>query len=896
MPRRVCWISLALLALAPLAAAQELSDSAAGRGPRFLLAATLHPVPVDIGRTPVLRQRISLDLGDVPLKEAVTAIAQQSGLELVYSDDVLPPGARVSLRAEGITVAAALTDVLTDADVDVVFSRNGRAALVARAKAGVLDSGSVRGRVTDAKSEQPIVGASVVLVGTRWRATTDENGQYRIADVAPGTYTLTASRIGYAKQTRTVTVGAGPEVSVDVALETAATALEEVVVTGTIVPTQVKALPSPITVITAEDIRAKHVQRIEQLFRGDVPGVIAPDQGTSDDITRVYTRGGSDLGGLGAVKTYVDGVEVRTSSFLSLIDPSSIERIELTRGPQASTIYGSGALDGVLQIFTKKGSATRPIFDGRVAGGAIQTQWLSKDAAPSYLGNASISGGDGSFSYNVGAGRNYKGEWVSEYRNAETNVYGSVAGGRGSVTAELSGRLSWAAYGIPFNPLLQRYSDVPALSKPFQTDGNYQDEALGITVRAKPTPHWQHTVTLGVDRVLQEFAGRAPRFTTPADSFLSLFSSNYSTSTVLYTTTLQGGLSHWLAGSVTAGVNLTSTKGTTVQGTLAPVTEGSGSLATVFFAAHSLGGNRGYFSQAQLGFADALFLTAGLRAENNDAYGQDYGLAWSPRAGVSYVHRLAGVMLKVRGSYGKSIRAPAASARIGGATAGGIILPNPLIGPESQHGVDAGVEVYAGDWGTLQATYYNQTAGDLIDRLLLEPGPPATFQYQNIGQIKNKGLELQGSLDVVRGITLGGTYTIMNSKVQRLSPAYTGALQVGDRLLNIPQHTAGGTLAYSGGGWTASVGALHSGSWINLDYAAYYDYAYHQAPYRGSLRAYWITYPSFTKLRLVVSRHVAGAVTAFVSTDNLTDSYAYETYNLAAPPGRTTTAGLDLRF
>src|SRR6266567_8932608 len=195
MPRRVCWISLGLLALAPLAAAQELADSAASRGPRFLLAAALHPVPVDVSRTPVLRKRLSLDLGDVPLKVALAAIAQRSGLDLVYSDDVLPVGARVSLRAEGITVAAALTDVLTDADVEVVFSRNGRAALVPRAKAGMVDSGSVRGRVTDAKSGQPIARASVVLAGTRWRGVTDNGGEYRIHDVAAGTYTLTASRI-----------------------------------------------------------------------------------------------------------------------------------------------------------------------------------------------------------------------------------------------------------------------------------------------------------------------------------------------------------------------------------------------------------------------------------------------------------------------------------------------------------------------------------------------------------------------------------------------------------------------------------------------------------------------------------------------------------------------------
>jgi hypothetical protein len=220
-----------------------------------------------------LRQRLSLDLGDIPLKAALTAIAQQSGIDLVYSDDVLPFGARVSLRAEGITVAAALTDVLADADVDVVFSRNGRAALVPRGKAGVLDTGSVRGQVTDAKTRQPVPGASVVLVGTRSRATTGENGAYRLADVAVGTYMLTASRIGYAKRSQSVTVGAGQEVVVDLALKATATELEQVVVTGTVTPTERKAIPTPISVITADQIEQKGYQRVDQIFRGDIQGL-----------------------------------------------------------------------------------------------------------------------------------------------------------------------------------------------------------------------------------------------------------------------------------------------------------------------------------------------------------------------------------------------------------------------------------------------------------------------------------------------------------------------------------------------------------------------------------------------------------------------------------------------
>src|SRR5205823_1595039 len=102
---------------------------------------------------------------------------------------------------------------------------------------------------------------------------------------------------------------------------------------------------------------------------------------------------------------------------------------------------------------------------------------------------------------------------------------------QGWLTAELSGRLGWATYGVAFNPLYDRYRDVPYYSKPLQTDGNYQDGALGITLRAQATPHWQHALTIGVDRIVQEFAGLAPRFTTPADSFLSLFNANNATTT-----------------------------------------------------------------------------------------------------------------------------------------------------------------------------------------------------------------------------------------------------------------------------------------------------------------------------------------------------------------------------
>ncbi len=292
-------VSLALLLLcgSHAALAQSVPDP---RGPQFLLASarpTKAPVVVDAGSVASLRRRVSLTLDGARVAEALAELSRVSGLQIVYADGVVPSEGRVYLRAEEITVAAALTEVLLDAGVDVLIS----------------PGGSVAGRVTDAKTGRPIVGASVVLVGTGWHTTTGDDGRYRLHDVTSGSYTLTASRIGYAKQSQSVTVVAGQEVTVDVGLQAAATELEQVVVTGTVVPTERKAIPTPISVITADQIEQRGYQRVDQIFRGDIPGTIAWDLGADDFYSNISVRGANSLY-INYVKTYVDGVEVASPS------------------------------------------------------------------------------------------------------------------------------------------------------------------------------------------------------------------------------------------------------------------------------------------------------------------------------------------------------------------------------------------------------------------------------------------------------------------------------------------------------------------------------------------------------------------------------------------------------
>src|SRR5436853_4748696 len=172
------------------AAAQSQGDPAESRGPRFLLAMAERPqpVPVDLTRSAVLRRRLSLAFNGATLKQALAEISRQAGLSLVYADDVLPAGMLVNLRAERITVAAALTDVLLGAGVDIVFTPEGRATLVKRPEGEpVLQLGTITGTVTAAGTGTPLPRAIVSVVGTSLSAEADGTGYYTLSGVPEGT-------------------------------------------------------------------------------------------------------------------------------------------------------------------------------------------------------------------------------------------------------------------------------------------------------------------------------------------------------------------------------------------------------------------------------------------------------------------------------------------------------------------------------------------------------------------------------------------------------------------------------------------------------------------------------------------------------------------------------------
>jgi TonB-linked SusC/RagA family outer membrane protein len=360
------------LAVVPHAGAQGVDVAIADRAPRFLYAASARATPVVIEPRNVaaLRRRVTLHLDGVPLREALDAISRQSGLRLFYSKDLLPLEQVVRIRAEDLTVAAALTEVLFDTDVDVLLGPNDQAALVRRAAA--LQGGTVTGRVTDARTQQGVSGVRVFLERTRWGTTTDNAGGYRLAEVAPGAYTLVARRIGYRPFTQPVTVEAERETTVDVALQPAPSDLEAVVVTATGEQRRLE-LGHVVGTIKADSlVREAPITTLSELLTARVPGLqVFQTQGTVGGRVNLLMRGPNSFNVINEPIFIVDGIRYTTAdrtpfpfsqaggteptSPLNDINPNDIESIDVVKGPSAATLYGTDAVNGVILITTKRG-------------------------------------------------------------------------------------------------------------------------------------------------------------------------------------------------------------------------------------------------------------------------------------------------------------------------------------------------------------------------------------------------------------------------------------------------------------------------------------------------------------------------------------------------------------
>ena len=242
------------------------------------------------------------------------------------------------------------------------------AALVAVGSPALAQTGRIDGTVTAAEGARPLPGVQVRVVGTTAGAVTREDGAYTIT-VQPGTYTLRATRIGFAPDSVTgVVVTAGGSATADFRLQVSATQLQAVVSVG-YGTQEARDRTGAVQAVTAEEFNPGRVVSPQELIRAKVPGVQVVDNNEPGGGIQLRIRGGTSDNASNEPLYVVDGVPLQVGGGtsagrnpLNFINPNDIENVSVLKDASATAIYGSRGANGVVIITTKTGGADVPQF------------------------------------------------------------------------------------------------------------------------------------------------------------------------------------------------------------------------------------------------------------------------------------------------------------------------------------------------------------------------------------------------------------------------------------------------------------------------------------------------------------------------------------------------------
>src|SRR5262245_15608312 len=225
-------------------------------------------------------------------------------------------------------------------------------------------TGAVRGRVTDAASQEPLPGVTVTL-GSRG-AITAADGRYLITSVAAGTDTLRARTVGYAPAVQVITVAGGDTATADLTMSRQAIGLSEIVVTG-YGEQRAGNIPGAVTKVDTAQFNTGRVVSPQLLIASKVAGVQVVDNNDPGGGLAVRIRGATSVNASSDPLYVIDGMPVSTGAgggisagreALNFLNPNDVESITVLKDASSASIYGANAANGVVIIKTKTGRSS----------------------------------------------------------------------------------------------------------------------------------------------------------------------------------------------------------------------------------------------------------------------------------------------------------------------------------------------------------------------------------------------------------------------------------------------------------------------------------------------------------------------------------------------------------
>lgn len=514
-------------------------------------------------------------------------------------------------------------------------------------------------------------------------------------------------------------------------------AVAETVVTATRIPTPIERVPGSVTVIDRQTIEERGYQTLAEALVS-VPGLSVIQSGGLGQPSSAFIRGTASRHAL----VLLDGVPVNDASepngafnFGNDLLGLEVERIEVLRGP-ASSLYGSGAIGGVVNIVTRRAPADRPIEAfGELAGGSNRT----------LRGGGGIAGTVGQFDY------------LLSLRSLSTRGTDATPGRFYANTGERDGfrgltgtaRLGWTpSERLRVEGLFNWRDNYGGLDNVPADDPNYSfnDRRFTGQLRAEARPIDAWTTGFRIARTQDR-----RRYTNLPDNLSSATTDDlYRGERTVYDWGNQVRLPD-------AGPFDQSALAFGLTHEREEVRQASGGdffRTTTNAAASNTAVHAGY----QVRLLRRLDLTAGIR--NDDA--EDYGSHVTYRLGA--VLALPEISARIRTAYGTAFKAPSLYQRYGVIT--GFFQGNPNLRPETSEGWEAGIEFdipFAGqrDLATLGATYFANRIHDLINY------DAALTSLENVDRARIKGGEFTATLRPARWLTASAAYTVTDARDAR---------------------------------------------------------------------------------------------------------------------------------
>lgn len=599
--------------------------------------------------------------------------------------------------------------------------------------------------------------------------------------------------------------------------------LRDVVVTATRLPQSLTTVSSAVSVIRHQEFQQLGFRNAADVLR-TVSGTVLVQSGSYGAFTSMFMRGGeSDY-----VQVLIDGVQINSPgehfdfAGLSL---ENIDRIEVVKGP-VSVLYGSDAVAGVVQLFTKPGMhrtraqvralAGRGDKVGSSASGNFDSREIQGDA----------SGRISALDYSIGISH-FNTEGALAFNNEHqltsgTARLGTTFGSRTNValsTRIASNRFHYPTDGSGNLVDQNQYQDADALSVGV-------DAAHRLTRRTelRAQAAWNRN-----DNLIDDAAD------TPGDT-LGFFA--FHSDETFERSSFDVRLNHELQ----AGTTLT------IGGEVENQSQEGSSLAQSSFgdfpgaADNDRSNNAGYVQLVRS--SEKLSLQGGLRLDNSEQFGEFL----TYRAGASL--QLA-KMLRVRASLGTGFKEPRFFEQFSqnfGAKG------NPALEPEQSRSFELGADAGRGAW-TVGATLFAQTFRDLI-QYSFTPVTRDSVNYVNVGEVASNGLELESKY-VGSALTLRATFTLLDTEVTDAGAGSDPLYQEGERLVRRPKQTASLAITY---GRSFNVGAIIS--YVGKRDDLFYD---------ETFTAQRVGLPAYTKVDATLRSPSFSGVRGMLKIENVLD-------------------------